>query len=70
MSWDDYNGNLVMYYGREPIPVTPEEDWKLTAESILSLATFANYAIPDPDLYQNWQDWARDFTQILNGPSY
>jgi hypothetical protein len=27
------------------------------------------YPVPSPDTYQNWQDWAIEFTEIINGPS-
>lgn len=71
MSWDDWNGNLVIYYGREPVPHDPDENnWKMVAKDIADLSTFASYPVPDPDLYANWQDWAMEFTEIINGPSY
>jgi hypothetical protein len=69
MSWEDWNGNLVMFYGEEPIPALPEEDWKQVANNVAQLATFLNYPVPDPQLYENWQDWAFEFTEIINGPT-
>jgi hypothetical protein len=69
MSWEDWNGNLVMFYGEEPIPALPEEDWKQVANNVAQLATFLNYPVPDPQLYENWQDWALEFTEIINGPT-
>jgi hypothetical protein len=69
-SWEDYNGNLVMFYGREPIGHFAEEDWKIAASQVSELATFANYPVPSPELYTEWQEWAKDFSQIVNGPSY
>ena len=69
-SWDDYNGNLVMFYGREPIGHVTEEDWKMVAAQVAQLPTFENYPVPNPEIYVKWQEWAKDFTQIINGPSY
>jgi hypothetical protein len=69
MSWEDWNGNLVMFYGEEPIPALPEEDWKQVANNVAQLATFLNYPVPDPQLYENWEDWALEFTEIINGPT-
>ena len=69
MSWEDWNGNLVMFYGEEPIPVLPEADWKAVADNVAQLPTFLNYPVPDPALYTNWQDWAYEFTEIINGPT-
>jgi hypothetical protein len=69
MSWEEWNGNLVMFYGEEPIPALPEEDWRLVANNVAQLATFLNYPVPDPQLYEDWQDWAFEFTEIINGPT-
>ena len=69
MAWDIWNGNLIMYFGAEPIPFTPEDEWKITAKNISQLPRFGVYPVPDPDLFERWQDWASEFTLIINGPS-
>jgi hypothetical protein len=69
MSWEDWNGNVIMYFGAEPISHTSEEDWKFMAKNIGQLPRFEVYPLPDPDLFENWQDWAYQFTLIINGPS-
>lgn len=68
-TWEDWNGNLILYYGQELIPYNAETNWKDTANNIAQLSTFAAYPVPFPDPYENWQDWAREFTLIINGPS-
>ncbi len=68
-TWEDWNGNLIMFYGEEPIPALPETEWKSVANNVAQLPTFLNYPVPSPDLYQNWQDWANEFTEIINGPT-
>jgi hypothetical protein len=47
----------------------PEAEWKQVALSVGQLATFINYPVPDPEMYDNWQDWANEFSQIINGPT-
>jgi hypothetical protein len=69
MSWEDWNGNLIIFYGQEPIGYYSEIDWKETARNLGQLTTFQVYPIPNPDAYDNWQDWALEFTEIINGPS-
>lgn len=69
MSWEDWNGNLIIYYSQEPVPYSEEESWQMTAKGIAELPTFAAYPVPDPSAYENWQNWAKDFTEIINGPS-
>ena len=69
ISWEDWNGALIHYFSEEPIAYNKETHWKLTAKSVEGLATFANYPVPDPDEYDHWQDWALQFTEIINGPT-
>lgn len=69
MAWEDWNGGLLHYYGEEPIPMLPEAEWRQVALSVGQLATFINYPVPSPDMYEHWQDWANDFSQIINGPT-
>jgi len=70
MSWEDWNGNMAIYYSQEHIVFSPEEDWKTAAQHMSSLAAFEPYPVPSPDKFENWQDWAREFTLIVNGLSY
>lgn len=69
MSWEDWNGNLIAWYSEEAIPFHPEEEWKQTGRFVAQTAAFSAYPVSDPDLFKNWQDWALDFTQIINGPT-
>ena len=69
MSWEDWNGNFIIYYGQEPIGTSSEEDWKVVANQIAELQTFSAYPIPDPDIFDNWQDWAKEVGESINGPS-
>ena len=70
MSWEDWNGNLAIFYGEENIVFSPEEDWKQTASSMAGMPAFGEFPVPSPEGFDNWQDWAREFTLIVNGPSY
>ena len=68
-TWEEWNGNLAIYYGREPIMMDKEENWREVADEVGLLATFSAYPVPDPSTFKTWQDWAREFTTIINGPS-
>ena len=68
-SWEDFNGNLIMSYGAEPITYSSAENWQNTANSIAQTPAFSGYPVPDPSLFANWQDWANEFTEIINGPT-
>jgi len=68
-TWENWNGNLIMYYGEEPIPYVPEEQWRMAAQNVTQLPTFEVYPIPSPDTFSDWRDWARQFALIINGPT-
>lgn len=69
ISWEDWNGALIQFFSEEPIPYNQEPKWMETAKATCQLPTFAAYPVSDPSRFKNWQDWARDFTEIINGPS-
>ena len=69
MTWEEWNGNFVIYYGQEPISISPEESWQDTAAQIMELPTFSAYPVSSPYTFLNWQDWAQDLAATINGPS-
>ena len=69
MSWEDWNGNLAIYYGQKNIMLTAEEQWQEGAMNIVNSEAFGVYPVPNPSTYDTWQDWAREFTEMINGPS-
>jgi len=69
MTWEEWNGNFVIYYGEEPVSISPEEEWQTTAIQIMNLPTFSAYPISGPDTFENWQDWTRELALTINGPS-
>lgn len=70
MSWEDWNGNVAIIYGELNVPFTSEQDWKTTAQLLSSNTALSAYPIPNPETFENWQDWADQFTQSINGQSY
>lgn len=69
MTWEEWNGNLLIFYSQEPIPYHQEPDWKITAKNVAQLPTFMPYPVPDPERFDHWQDWANEFTLIVNRPN-
>jgi hypothetical protein len=68
-TWDDWNGNLLHFYGEQPIPVLPEDQWQEVAKNVIEIPFFSAYAVPDPLSYETWHEWAEEFTLTVNGPS-
>lgn len=68
-TWENWNGNMLHYFGQEPLPYLPEDNWKDFARSMSSLSTFSVYNIPDPEAFENWQDWVQVTVGLVNGPT-
>jgi hypothetical protein len=69
-TWEDWNGNFIIYYGQLNIPYNTEENWKDTADSIASTFTFSAFPVPSSETFENWQDWADEVSLIINGKSH
>lgn len=70
MSWEDWNGNLLIYYSELAFPYNTEENWRETALAIASNPAMAAYPAPSPEQYEDWHTWAKDLTEIVNGQTY
>ena len=68
-TWEDWNGNFVIWYGQENIPMESEDNWHLVADHIASVSTFMEYPVPNSAEFENWQDWATAVTLSINGKS-
>jgi len=66
-TWDDWNGQLVHYFGEQAFPVLPEDQWQEVAKSVTNNPVFDKYSVPDPGGFVNWQDWALSLTMAVNG---
>lgn len=66
-SWEDWNGNMLHYFGEEPLPYLPEEQWKDFGKILISIPTFSSFILPDPDEFENWQGWAMAVVVAVNG---
>jgi hypothetical protein len=69
-TWEDWNGNFIIYYGQLNVPSTTEENWKDMANVIAGSTTFSAFPIPSPDNYTTWQDWANEVTLSINGKNH
>jgi len=69
VSWEDWNGSMLHYFGEEPLPMVNEENWKLFALTMSSLTTFSAYGLPDPEELEDWREWVKLITTVINGPS-
>ena len=66
-TWEEWNGQLVHYFGEQQFPILPEEFWRQVAQAVTVNPVFDKHAIPDPGGFLNWQDWALSMTMVVNG---
>lgn len=63
-SWADL---MVEAYAGQQLEIPRgEEHWKEWANIVKSIDLFANEAVPDPYLYENWQDWVDALRGAVN----
>lgn len=67
MTWEAWNGNMLHYFGEEPLPIVPEERWLEFASSMSGLPTFSVYGISDGQGVSSWQEWVRGIIGLING---
>ena len=68
-TWENWNGNMLHYFGEEPLPYLPEVRWKEFAYYMIGLPTFSAYGLPSPEGYARWQDWVSAIIGMVNGPT-
>jgi hypothetical protein len=68
-TWESWNGNMLHYFGEEPLPRVDEENWQDFARNMVGLSTFASYGVPNPEAYESWQDWVSMVIALVNGPT-
>jgi len=66
-TWEDWNGNLLHYFGDQQFPFLSELQWKDVAFTVMLNSVFSEYSIPNPDQFTDWREWARMFTTSVNG---
>lgn len=66
-TWDEWNGNLVHYFGEQQFAVLPEIQWIDVARSVVVNPVFDKFSPPLPTAYTDWREWARALTLAVNG---
>lgn len=66
-TWNDWNGNLILYFAEQQFPDLPEAQWKAVANAVTTNPVFDKFAVPSPELFEDWREWARELTTAVNG---
>ena len=66
-TWDSWSSLMVEAYAGQQLGIgVHEEQWRTWASGINAIDVFMNEAIPSPDYYSNWQDWATALVNAVN----
>jgi hypothetical protein len=58
---------MVEAYGGQQLEIpSSDEEWKGWAAGLKGIDLFANEGVPDPYLFQNWEDWAQSLVNVVN----
>lgn len=66
-TWDSWSSLMVEAYAGQQLAMgVPEEQWRDWASGINAIDIFMNEAIPSPNYYNKWQDWAAALVNAVN----
>lgn len=66
-TFDSWASLMVEAYAAQQLQIpTADLDWKSWAAGLLAIDVFVNEGIPDPYLFDEWQDWASAVVGAVN----
>jgi hypothetical protein len=66
-TWESWKDLMVEAYAGQQLDIsTSEDEWKKWAEGLIAIDIFSNEAIPNPNIYENWQDWVESVVNVIN----
>lgn len=66
-TFDSWACLMVEAYAAQQLQIpTPDLEWKSWAAGLLAIDVFVNEGIPDPYLFEEWQDWASAVVGAVN----
>lgn len=66
-TFESWASLMVEQYAAQQLAIpTPDTDWQLWGQGLLAIDVFTNEAIPAPDKFDNWFDWAAALYGAIN----
>lgn len=66
-TFDSWASLMVEQYAANQLSIpTPQTDWKEWGAGLKAIDVFTNEAIPGPDPFDNWFDWASALLASVN----
>lgn len=66
-TWDSWSSLMCEAYAGQQLAINvPESEWRSWASGVNAIDVFMVEAIPSPQYYENWQDWAAALINAVN----
>lgn len=66
-TFESWASLMVEQYAAQQLAIpTADTDWKLWGMGLKAIDIFNNEAIPSPDIFDNWSDWAAALLGAIN----
>jgi len=66
-TFESWASLMVEQYAANQLSIpTPQTDWKEWGAGLKAIDVFTNEAIPGPDIFENWFDWASALLASIN----
>lgn len=63
VTWAAQSTTLLLPYGTIPRLIDPD-GWRVWARCVVALPAIAALTAPQPDRYERWDEWARQFNMV------
>jgi hypothetical protein len=66
MTWDQYCKLMAELFAPNQLGYVSEENWRTWVDGLNGIGYFVSSGVPDSRSFNNWQDWAKAMTGIMN----
>ena len=63
VEWTDRMALLLQNI--HPLKIDREQDWRAWARHVIQSAAISQYNPPNPDFFEDWQEWAHRFNETV-----
>jgi len=66
-TFESWASLMVEQYAAQQLAIpAADTDWKLWGQGLLAIDVFTNEAVPNPEQFENWFDWAAALFGAIN----
>jgi hypothetical protein len=66
-TFESWASLMVEQYAAQQLSIPMDDtDWKLWGQGLLAIDVFTNEGVPNPEQFDDWQDWASALLGAIN----